>query len=559
MAVQTSAQASANPDATVASPPPRASIVVLPFVNVSGDRDQDHLVDGITESLITDLWRVPYAFVIARNTSFAYRNKAMDARRIGRELGVRYVLEGSVQKSSDIIRVNAQLIDAETGAHLWAERFDRPFGALFEMQDAIVTRLARAMDTELIALEAKRSEHKRLADFDTVDLIFRGWAAFNLAHSPDNLVQAERYFGQALALSPKCAEALVGVASAKFALAATYATGEHASRMAAAEAAATKALQCEPNDASAHGVLGWIYTATNRPLLGIAHSERALKLDHNQASSYAAIGWAMQMVGRAEETEAVIAKAFALSPKDSYAFVWCYMAGTAKLALGRTHESVAWLSRSVELNNVYPIAHFILASALALQGRLDDARAAAAKGFALVPDFTVQRYRDGAASDNVIYLALRERIYRGLRLAGVPEGTALTAAEEAGSLPTPASPLDSLAAFARALKQALVDFTRPDLLARNPLLETRLVAGRGTTSAAELQSLISQSIESVFASPRDENCRRAIELTYLRGAPKQEAAAHRLGLSFGTYRRHLATARDRLARWLWDREQELRR
>jgi TolB-like protein/tetratricopeptide (TPR) repeat protein len=558
MAMQSVAQMRASSDTPEPTSAPRASIVVLPFVNVSGDREQDYLVDGITESLITDLWRLPYAFVIARNTSFAYKGRALDVRQIGRELGVRYVLEGSVQETSDLVRVNAQLIDAETGAHLWAERFDRAKGALFEMQDAIVTRLARAMDTELIALEAKRSERAHLGDPDCVDLIFRGWAGFHRAHSPNDLAQAERYFGQALILSPRCAEALVGVALAKFARAATYTTSERTELLAEAEAAATNALRLEPDNSSGHGVLGWIYTETNRPLLGIAHSERGLQLDHNQASAHAAIGWAKTMLGRAEETEADIERAFRLSPKDSYAFVWCAIAGTAKLALGRTHEAVAWLSRGIELNRAFPIGHFTLASALAQQGRLDDARAAAAAGFALVPDFTVKRYREGAASDNVIYLALRERIYQGLRLAGIPEGDDLGEAHEATPPPISADALQSLSDFAAALKQALVDFTRPDLLERSPLLEAKLLQTRGTAGVAELQSLIAEAVETLFASPRDEKYRRVIELAYLGAALKQEAAAERLGFSLSTYRRHLSAARERLARRLWDREQELR-
>ena len=538
--------------------PPRLSIVVLPFVNIGQDKEQDYIADGITETLITDLWRIPHAFVIARNTSFAYKGKHADSRQIGRELGVRYVLEGSVQSSDDSIRVNAQLIDTETGTHLWAERFDRPRGELFDMQDAIVARLARAMDAELTAVEARRSERLRNIDPDSVDLVFRGWAAFNRTHNPDALKQADRYFEQALALAPHNVEALTGLAITRFALVATYSTGERGARISEAEAAAVKALQLEPNNARAHAALGWIYIGSNRPFLGIAEHEHAIQLDHNQAASYAAIGWAKPMLGRAEETEADIAKAFRLSPKDSYAFVWSYIAGMAKLALGRTHEAVAWLRRAIELNRAYPIGHFSLASALALQGRLDEARAAAQAGLALVPDFTVQRYREGAASDNVKYLVLRERIYEGLMLAGVPAGDAEAAPGSAPEDIAPAPVLFTLPEFAAALKRALNDYGRPDLLARNPLLQTRLLQVRGSGTPQDLQTLIRETADRLFSSARDERLRRVLDRTYLHPAPKQEVAAEALGLSFGTYRRHLSTARDRLAQWLWDREQELR-
>jgi TolB-like protein len=537
---------------------PRLSIVVLPFGNIGQDKEQDYLADGITETLITDLWRIPHAFVIARNTAFAYKGKQVDARQIGRELGVRYVLEGSVQSSEGFVRVNAQLIDAETGAHLWAERFDRSRSELFDMQDAIVARLARAMDAELTAVEAKRSERLRNTSPDSVDLVFRGWAAFNRAHTPDNLRHADHYFEQALALAPQNVEALTGQAIARFAMVQTYTVGDRAARIKEAEAAAVRALEIEPNNARAHAALGWIYIGSNRPLLGIAEHECAIQLDRNQAASYAAIGWAKPRLGRAEETDADIAKAFRLSPKDSYAFVWCYIAGMAKLALGRTHEAVAWLRRSIELNRAYPIGHFALASALALQGRLDDARAEAAAGFALVPNFTVRRYRDGASSDNAKYLVLRERIYEGLRLAGVPEGDEDIVPESAAEDAPPTPALSTLPAFAAALKRALTDYGRSDLLARNPLLKTRLVQARGGGTPQELQALIRQTTDSLFAGARDEKLRRVIDRTYLHPAAKQEVAAEALGLSFSTYRRHLATARDRLAQWLWDREQELR-
>ena len=536
------------------SPAPRASIVVLPFVNVGGDKTEDYLVDGITESLITDLWRIPHTFVIARNTAFSYKGKTLDARQIGRELGVRYVLEGSVQPGPELIRVHAQLTDTETATHLWAERFDRTRAALFEMQDSIVTQLARAMSAEIVAVEARRSS-ARTADPDAVDFLFRGWDAFNRAHSPGNLAEAERLFGQAIALSPRIADALVGMAHVKFVLGATYAVGERAQHLAAAEAAATQALVIDPNEPRAHGILGWIYAATNRPQLAIAHSERAVQLARNLASAYAAIGWAKLMLGRAEETEADIAKAFQRSPKDTFAFVWCYIAGTAKLSLGRTHDAVAWLARSIELNRAYPLSHFMLAAALAQQGRLDDAQAAAAAGLALAPGFTIERYRQGAASDNVTYLALRERIYGGLRLAGIAEGEAESAG---GKEAAPAARLSTFKEFSGAIKQALLDFNRPDLFAQNPLLETRILTARGSAGPSELKALISDTVAELFKSAQDEKLRRVIDLTYLRGVPKQEAAAERLGLSFGTYRRYLAAGRNRLSRWLWEKEQALR-
>jgi adenylate cyclase len=156
------------------SVPPRLSMVVLPFANIGGDPEQEHFVDGVTESLTTDLSRIQSAVVIGRNTAFTYKGKPVDAKTIGRELNVRYVLHGSVQRGGNRMRVNVQLIEAETGAHLWAERFDKPLGDLFDMQDEIVARLAGALNTELVAAEARRAE-KAAPNPDTMDFYFQGW------------------------------------------------------------------------------------------------------------------------------------------------------------------------------------------------------------------------------------------------------------------------------------------------------------------------------------------------------------------------------------------------
>lgn len=209
---------------------------------------------------------------------------------------------------------------------------------------------------------------------------------------------------------------------AKYALAAIYATEHRRAYLEAAEAAATRALALSPDHARAHGALAYIYITTNRPALGIAEAERGLSLDPNLAPCHAAIGWGNANLGRAEETEAHIIRAFRLSPRDSFACVWCMMAGTAKLGLGRYEEAVAWLHRAIEASQTYPMAHLTLAAALAQQGNLAEARAAAAAGLALAPSFTTRRPRTGVLSDNPTYLAQRQRLYEGLRLAGVPDG-----------------------------------------------------------------------------------------------------------------------------------------
>jgi len=399
---------------------PRLSIVVLPFVNIGGDPEQEYFADGVTESLTTDLSRIAGAFVIARNTAFTYKGKSFDVKTVGRELGVRYVLEGSVQRGGNRMRVNVQLVDAESGAHLWAERFDKPVADLFDMQDEIVARLAGTLSAHLVAAEARRAE--RAPHPDSMDLYFQGMACINRGETPYYAAQAKEFFARALALDPGNVEALVGGAFVDSVVGAHMFSADRAERLAAAEAAATRALSLAPDHAWAHMILGNVQIFTNRPLQGIAQCERALSLDRNLAMAHSYIGHAKICIGRSEETEAHVAQALRLSPRDTTAYVWMAGAGVAKLYLGEDKAAAAWLHRAIENNRNQAIAHFWLAAALAFLGRAEEARAATRAGLALDPAFTIARFRIAAATDNPVYLRQRERVCEGMRQAGVPEG-----------------------------------------------------------------------------------------------------------------------------------------
>jgi TolB-like protein/class 3 adenylate cyclase len=399
---------------------PRLSIVVLPFANIGGDPEQDYFADGVTESLTTDLSRIAGSFVIARNTAFTFKGKAMDVQKLGRELNVRYVLEGSVQRGGNRMRVNVQLIDVETGNHLWAERFDKPITDLFDMQDEIVSRLANALDTQLVAAEARRSE--RSLHPDAMDLCFQGMACWHKGLTNEYLTQSRGLYERALALDPGNAEALVGIANADNALGIAGMTDDTSARLAAAEATLIKALSIAPQHARALAILGFLQIATNRTAQGIAKCEQALVLDRNFAMAHAFIGTAKFRVGRAAETEAHVNEALRLSPRDTDAGYWMVWVGFAKLQLSADAEAVTWLRRGLESNHNYPLGHFHLAAALALLGSQSEARAAVQAGLALDPSFTMRRYRAAVSSDNPIYLAGRERFYNGMRIAGVPEG-----------------------------------------------------------------------------------------------------------------------------------------
>jgi TolB-like protein len=411
--------ANAHQAATPPSTAPRLSLVVLPFANIGGDPEQEYFVDGVTESLTTDLSRINGAFVIARNTAFTFKGKAVDVKKLGRELSVRYVLEGSVQRGGNRLRVNVQLIDAETGNHLWAERFDKPVADLFDMQDEIVSRLSNTLNEQLIAVEARRAE--RAPHPDATDLCFQGAAWFNMGRTPENMAQARGFYEGALALEPGNVEALVGTALVDFGIGTNLLPDDRIERLTAAEAAVTKALSLAPNHPLAHNVLGLVQTFTNRAAQGIAKYERALELDRNLAVAHASIGIAKFFLGRGGETEAHMEQAFRLSPRDTLVNIWTMFVGLAKLWQGADAEAIVWLRRSVEANRNHPGAHFNLAAALALVGELDEARAAAQAGLALNPSFSIRRSRANAPSSHPVYLAGRERVYEGLRIAGVPE------------------------------------------------------------------------------------------------------------------------------------------
>jgi TolB-like protein/class 3 adenylate cyclase/Flp pilus assembly protein TadD len=400
------------------SGPPRCSIVVLPFASLGGDAEHEAFVDGVTESLTTDLSRLANTVVVARNTAFSYKGKPVDAKQIGRELNVRYILEGSIQRGAGRMRINCQFIDAMTGNHIWADRFDKPIADLFDMQDEIVSRLANQLRAELIAAEAERAE--REPNPDSLDYYFRGVAAFNKGRL-ENVARAKALFEQAVELNPANVDAIVGAARADV----VFALGrpvERAERLAAAETELFKALSLDPRNHWAHLWLGFVQVLTKRAARGIGEFERALSLNRNIGVAHAWTGFAKITLGRAEEAEAHVAEAFRVSPTDGATFLWKYIDGLAKLYLGRDGEAAELFRESVDASRNFPLNHFHNAAALALLGQQSEAEAEVKAGLAMVPGFTLSGFRASAESDNRIFLAQREHVIEGMRKAGVPEG-----------------------------------------------------------------------------------------------------------------------------------------
>jgi TolB-like protein/tetratricopeptide (TPR) repeat protein len=401
---------------------PRLSIVVLPFVNLGGNSEQDYFVDGVTESLTTDLSRIPGAFVIARNTAFTFKSKSVDARAIGRELGVRYAMEGSVQGGGDRIRVNAQLIDTETGAHLWAERFDKPRADIFDMQDEITTRLARIVGIELVAAEGRRAERERPNNMDAVDLTMRGWAILNQPLSLSRDREASDLFDAALRLDGRNVEALIGLAFRHVNDVRIFASTNRDEQLRIAEKAITEALALAPGNALAHFVRANILHVSGETERSLRELEFAITLDRNLAWAHADAGFIKVLLGRAEEAEADLTNAIRLSPRDPGLDRWHALLGIADLFLGRLGSAVDRLRKSVEMNPNVALSQFFLAAASALNGGAAEALEARNAGLRLDPNFTVARFRNEPRSKNPTFLAQRERIYEGLSLAGVAEG-----------------------------------------------------------------------------------------------------------------------------------------
>ena len=402
------------------SAPPRLSLVVLPFANIGGDPEQDYFVDGVTESLTTDLSRISGSFVIGRSTAFIYKGKAVDPKQIARELNVRYVLEGSVQRAGNRMRVNVQFIEAETGAHLWAERFDKLVADLFDMQDEIVSRLANRLGHELAVAEARRAE--RAINPDSMDHYFLGQAHLKKGITAEHQHKARSHFDRALDLDPDNVGALVMRAWVDLAVAIHLRTEDSRERFRSAEADLGKALRVRPETADAHVALGLLRLHTNRAEQGIAECERGLAIDRNHPHAHALIGVGKTLTGRYEETEAHVLEALRISPHDRRAGMWLMIAATAKLWAGRDEEAVARLSQSIKLDPNEPMRHIYLAAALACLGRVGEAREAARVGLELNPGFTIARDRADTYSDYPVFLASRDRVHEGMRMAGVPDG-----------------------------------------------------------------------------------------------------------------------------------------
>jgi adenylate cyclase len=400
---------------------PRLSMVVLPFANLSDDREQQYFADGVTEDLTTDLSQIADSLVISRNTAFTYKDKPVNAKQIGRELGVRYVLEGSVQRSGKQVRINAQLVDAETDAHLWAERFERDIGDLFALQNEITGRIAVALNVALIGAEAARPT----ANPDALDYILRGRAALPNPPSPNNFSEMISLFEHALVIDPQSVVAQSYLAGVLAGRVMNGMTDSAAADIERAEGLAGQALAASPRSPQAHMAKGMVLRAQNRFEEAIPEYETAIASNRNWLLAIASLGWCKFLTGSIEEAIPLHEQAIRLSPRDSLIGFWYQRIGVVHLLQSRTDEAILWLEKARSANPALAPAHAQLASAYALKGESERAAAELAEARRLTRD---DRFSSIARLQAVGYFgvpkirALYEATYfAGLRKAGVPE------------------------------------------------------------------------------------------------------------------------------------------
>lgn len=420
LAVPVSGPESALPKSVAPSTPPRLSIAVLPFANLSSDPDQEYLADGLTDSLTTDLAHIPGSFVIARSSAFTYKGRAVNAQQIGRDLGVRYLLEGSVQKSGDRIRVNAQLIDAQTGTHLWAERYDRDIADVLAVQDDITCRIALSLDVALQEVESQKASRERPTNPDATDLVMRAWVIWNRKVTPSNITQARQLFEKALRIDPQSVAALVGFARMNIAEVLSHSAVDRERNINAAEDAIILALDLDQRNALAHLTRGIVLRAQGRLEASLAAFRRAIELNHNEVRAYVAIGDAQNALGHAEDAIGALQRALRLDPRDHRTNIFA-MLGWSHLLLGREDEAIDWFLRSIHHTPTARRSHLWLACAYALKGKDDLALAELATFNKLMPGYTLSKNSAGDASDHPVFVQQRERLYAALRRIGFPD------------------------------------------------------------------------------------------------------------------------------------------
>ena len=408
------AQSTVEPILTV---PDKPSIAVLPFDNLSGDPEQEYFADGVAEDIITGLSKIRWLFVIARNTSFTYKGQTFDVNRVGRELGVRYVLEGSVRRGGNRVRVTAQLIETEKDHHVWADRYDGTLDDIFELQDQITAKIISALGPELTMAEVERTGQERTRDFDAWDLYLKA-----LPHTyrlnKAGFDQAVSLLNKAIGRDPSFSSAHA-ILSQSYTFAAYHGwAGRVGETIADAIRYGDKAAELDPQNPLAHQALGFAFTLRGPLEKAITSLRRALELDPNASSAWASLALAYGLVGQTEEALIAVEKAKRGSPRDPFMWLWTASEMSAAFADERLEDAIERAKATIQLQSGWFGSHVLLAASAAHLGNMDEAREAVANLLKLVPRITV-----GAVAKNPMFErpADAARLVDGLRKAGLPE------------------------------------------------------------------------------------------------------------------------------------------
>lgn len=397
------------------------SIVVLPFANLGGDREDEFLAEGVGNDLTTDLSRLPGIVVIANATARTFKGTGLDARQVGRELNVRYVLEGSVRRAGEQVRINVELIDAATNASVWAERFERRRDQIATWQDEIIGRIAIALSYRLTRLESERSLRERRNNPEAADLTTRGWSLVYAAKKPENYRAARALFRQALARDPRAVNALAGIGWTSAIMVLDGWSADPPADLKAAESAVAKALDIDANHVVAHHVRGFLFRMQRRSNAARDAFRTVIALNPNFAPGHAQLGATELELGHPDAAIRAVQHAIRLSPRDPSLGPWLAFVGMAEVHRGRYREAVPWLRRAIDTGTPVARHQAYLASALALAGRMPQARAALASFRSARPAATIASLRAQAKSTDAGFIAQQERFFEGLRLAGLPD------------------------------------------------------------------------------------------------------------------------------------------
>ncbi|MBI3706538.1 MAG: winged helix-turn-helix domain-containing protein [Proteobacteria bacterium] len=402
---------------------PALSIVVLPFANLSGDPNQDYLTDGLVEDITADLSRMRGGFVVSHRAALTYKDKSVDAKAVGREFGVRYVVLGSLRRSGEDTHFNVQLVEAESAGVLWAEQRHHRSDGQPGTRNRDVGQIARRLEIEMVAAEAQRSLRERPENPSAADLAMRGRALMDKPLTRESNEVAGRLFDAALALDGSSAVALLGVATTQlnYVFNGWSAEGDSDARLSRAEEALSRAIAQAPGDAFAQWLRGRLLRARSQPEQAIAAFERAIELDPSHVNAHAELGRTKMDVGLAAETISHIEQAVRLNPRGQDLYFWYFCAGQAAVYVGDDEAAVRWLRKAIEANPGYENAVAWLAVAYVLLGRGDEAQQVFAEFRRAHPDVTISGWDNAYPRRNPVVVAQRERIFEGLRRLGVPE------------------------------------------------------------------------------------------------------------------------------------------